>query len=64
MHPDLVRAVYHLAADWHSGQWSRGYKLLCRVYNYAQRHGIDVHRRTRASQRLYLQLESRYANKL
>lgn len=64
MKPNLIRALYRLSSDWHSGQWSRGYRLLCRVYNYAQRHGVDVHRSTRASQRLYRQLESRYADKL
>ena len=64
MHPDLVRAVYHLAADWHSGQWPRGYRLLCHAYNYALRHGIDLDRQTRASRKLYRQLERRYAHNL
>jgi hypothetical protein len=64
MNPTLIRALYHLASDWHSGQWSRGYRLLCGVYRYAQRHGIDVQRTTRASRRLYRHLESRYSTKL
>lgn len=60
----LVRALYHLAAEWHSGQWSRGYRLLCRVQRYARRHGIAVERQTRASRRLSRQLAGRYAGKL
>jgi len=43
MKANLIRALYRLSSDWHSGQWSRGYRLLCRVYNYARKHGIDVH---------------------
>ncbi len=64
MNPTLIRALYHLASDWHSGQWSRGYRLLCRTYNYARKHGIDVQRMTRAARRLYRLLEARYAHKL
>ena len=54
MTPSFVRDIYHLASDWHSGQWSRGYRLLCRVYQYAQRHGIPLYpyRRSRRYQRL------------
>jgi hypothetical protein len=64
MNANLIVAMYHLASDWHSGQWSRGYRLLCWVYNYARKHGIDVHRQTRASRRLYRHLAERYADKL
>ncbi|OPZ86746.1 MAG: hypothetical protein BWY76_00796 [bacterium ADurb.Bin429] len=64
MHPNLIRAVYHLASAWHSGLWSRGYRLLCRVYRYAHKHGIDVQRQTRASRRLYWRLVARYKDRL
>jgi len=64
MNRNLVRAVYHLAADWYSGQWSRGYRLLCCVQRYARKHNIDLDRQTRASRKLYRQLERRYAHVL
>ena len=31
LNPDLYDALYWFTADYHSGQWSRGYRLLCRV---------------------------------
>jgi hypothetical protein len=64
MNPDMIRAIYQLANEYHSGQWSRGYRLLCRVQQYARRHGIDLDRETRASQKLYRQLAKRYATQL
>ncbi|HOF89045.1 MAG TPA: hypothetical protein PLZ36_13225 [Armatimonadota bacterium] len=64
MNATLIRAVFRLASDWHSGQWSRGYKLLCTTYNHAKRRGIDVQRQTRASRRLYRQLVARYKDSL
>lgn len=64
MNPDVIRAIYQLVCEWHSGQWSRGYRLLCHVQVYARRHGINLDRITRASQRLCRQLEQRYAAKM
>jgi hypothetical protein len=64
MNPDLIRAIYQLAYEWHSGQWSRGYRLLCRVQRYARKHAIDLDRQTRTSQRLYIKLAARYGTKL
>ena len=64
MNPDLIRAIYELAYEYHSGQWSRGYRLLCYVQRYARKHGIDLDRETRASRKLYRQLERHYAAKL
>ena len=62
MRPSLIRDLYHLASDYHGGQWSRGYRLLCRTYSYARRHGITLYpyRPTRH----YRQLSARYGNKL
>lgn len=28
---DLIVALLCLCSDYHSGQWSRGYRLLCRI---------------------------------
>ena len=62
--PDLIRALYQLAYEYHSGQRSGGYRLLCRVQRYARKHGIDVDRQTRKSQCLYRTLAARYGNRL
>lgn len=64
MNPDVIRAIYQLAYEYHSGQWSRGYRLLCRVQRYARRHDIDLDCHTRASERLYQKLAARYGRKL
>jgi hypothetical protein len=29
MNPTTIAALYTFAAHYHSGQWSRGYRLLC-----------------------------------
>ncbi len=31
MSPDKLLAVFHFCNGYHSGQWSREYRLLCRV---------------------------------
>lgn len=31
MSPDRLIGLAHVAARWHSGQWSRGYRLLCKI---------------------------------
>jgi len=62
--PDLIRALYTLAYEHHSGQWSRGYRLLCRVKRYAKRHQIDIDSETRTSRRLYMKIAARYGDKL
>lgn len=61
---DLVRAIYALAVSYYSGQWSRGYRLLCRVKRYAERHGVNLEVKTRASQQLLKRLVKRYAQLL
>lgn len=62
--PDLIRAIHILAFEHHSGQWSRGYRLLCRVQQYSCKHDIDLDRQTSASQRLYIKLAAHYGSKL
>lgn len=64
MKPDVIRAIYTLAYEYHSGQWSRGYRLLCRTRVYARKHAIDLDIETRASRRLYHKLAARYGTKL
>jgi len=61
---DMVRALYVLAASYYHGQWSRGYRLLCRVKRYADRHGINLSVKTRVSQQLLRRLVKRYAHQL
>lgn len=35
-------AVYAVCCGWYSGQWSRGYRLLCRCKQYLSKHyGIE-----------------------
>lgn len=31
MRENLIEALYYFCSDYHSGQWSRGYRILCRV---------------------------------
>lgn len=64
INPDVIRAVFLVAYEYHSGQWSRGYRLLCQVQRYARRHAIDLDVETRASRRLFHRLAARYAGKL
>jgi hypothetical protein len=38
-----LAALYTFCSDYHSGQWSRGYRLLCRTAKAWKRHaGIDT----------------------
>ena len=62
--PDVIRGIFQLAYEYHSGQWSRGYRLLCRVQQYARKHTIDLDIETRASRRLYHRLAAQYGDKL
>lgn len=55
------------AMDYHSGQWSRGYKILSMTYIRLKAKGMDMNdnqikcaRRTK----LYKDLVERYANKI
>lgn len=33
--------ICRLSADWHSGQWSRVYRIGCRAHKLLQRRGIS-----------------------
>lgn len=39
---DLYGALYLLCTRWHSGQWSRGYRLLCRMERAGYRPGLSI----------------------
>lgn len=38
MNPGTIAAIYTFCAHYHSGQWSRGYRILCRADAAWQRH--------------------------
>ena len=40
---DFLVALYHFGAYYHSGQWSRGYRLMCQAATYLKReYGVNV----------------------
>ena len=59
----LIHALCHFCNDYHSGQWSRGYRILCRSLDWLKTHGldrpIDIPLRP-IGQRIYQQLVNKY----
>jgi hypothetical protein len=39
---DLYGALYLLCTRWHSGQWSRGYRILSRLSVAGYRPGLSI----------------------
>jgi len=39
---DFLRALYRFCCLYHSGQWSKGYQLLCLTQQYANRWDVDL----------------------
>jgi hypothetical protein len=39
---DLYGALYLLCSRWHSGQWSRGYRILSRLVNAGFKPGLGL----------------------
>ena len=39
---DLYGALYLFCSRWHSGQWSRGYRILSRLYLLGYRPGLTI----------------------
>lgn len=37
---NLLMAIAHVGNDYHSGQWSRGYRLMCRATRRLQKAGL------------------------
>lgn len=65
---DELRGLYWFMADYHGGQWSRGYRILClagRRLNrvYGTRDPMDLPLGVKGTA-IYAALESRYANKV
>ena len=62
-HTEDLRALYWYCADYHSGQWSREYRLMCRIGRKLARRQIrdpfqfPLHER---ATRLYAQLVEKY----
>lgn len=41
MTEDETRAIYWFASDYHSGQWSHGYRLACTALRRLRRIGFN-----------------------
>jgi hypothetical protein len=41
MSTNKLYAIAHFANDYHSGQWSRGYRLLCMAHKLLIRKGLS-----------------------
>jgi hypothetical protein len=66
---DLVTALYVLCNDYHSGQWSRGYRLLSRINRRYRPKNIpctrdDLTNEWESAALIYDELETKYADKL
>lgn len=58
---ELIFALYQLCCDYHSGQWSRGYRIMSRI----SRLGIKVVDSEEIREgECYQYLESKYSNVL
>lgn len=42
LNDDSLLALYHIACDWHGGQFSRGYRLLCHARRLLERRGLRL----------------------
>ena len=72
---DYLIALYHAANDCHSGQWSKGYLLLCHASRYLRQwYQIDTHNyfgrgmldypRTANQERLYTAIILEYGDSM
>lgn len=62
---ELIAALYLVCSDYHSGQWSRGYRILSRITRQYKPRNID--KRLLAEPdiaELYRRIVENYANKL
>ena len=60
---DLYGALYMLCSRWHSGQWSRGYRILSRLSIAGYRPGLSVQSgefETEEQRKLYRHLYRKY----
>lgn len=67
---NLIVALYCLCNDYHSGQWSRGYRILSRIVGAYKPHNIPSSREELDDDQWldaankYDELKARYENKL
>ena len=64
---DLYGALYLLCSRWHSGQGSRGYRILSRLVTAGYQPGLSIRNggfESDEQARLYLRLARKYRNKL
>jgi hypothetical protein len=65
---DFLIALYFVCADYHSGQWSKGYRLLCLAHLYCEKwYGFTPSlddRLTENQKRLAVEIVRKYANVL
>lgn len=61
---ELVSTLYVLCADYHSGQWSRGYRILSRITTRYNPRLSDSHWKEIRESELYTTLAERYGDKL
>jgi hypothetical protein len=66
MNCDFMYALAYFTADYHSGQFSRGYRLSCKVQKWIYKHCEDASPLDEplgmAGWAFYTQLVKRYAN--
>lgn len=61
-----AEALYRLCTEYHSGQWSRGYRILSRLLRH-YKPGLAVQRgewETEEGEAIYSELREKYADKL
>ena len=64
---DLYGALWAFANRYHSGQWSRGYRILSRLTTRGYRPGLDLqsgHFESNAQRAIYKQLVRSYKGKV
>lgn len=78
MNPDFIFALYVFCANYHSGQWSRGYRIMSRISQRGIRlsdsawHAIEGNRHSKnaawdeweSARTYYRQLKRKYAGKV
>jgi hypothetical protein len=65
----FIRTLYCVCCDFHSGQWSKGYELLCLCTRYAEQWGISLpldgtYDLSQSERELYNKLTEKYAHRL
>lgn len=61
---ELIATLYVLCMDYHSGQWSRGYRLLCRIARRYNPRLADGYLTELRAGDLYANLAERYGARL